>query len=288
MFRINSTSIKKQDENDDDFMGEHFCGHGNKWDALFGTAEYFMVEHMVKSVKKSSVLCQQEINGNKYAGLVYPDNSPIQVMSIIEAKDNKNEFTSAYPFLEGINNNLVVSSLYPWENQMEGEIAACADEGQVFNFFDPLFAKDLPYLEPNKEKTFSLAALAYDIEYAENQVFQINKGGFYEVHLKEFLEANPEKTKEDCPYVELKMEGCKMLLPTKETCVWEFRSSILDIEYIDFLDEKIAKMKIEIPRYEDEMMNIYLYAARTLLNGYNPQVGDEIQGILWLSGYLAS
>lgn len=153
MFKFFGLNKKKRDgyidferfnqNHDEYFSGKHFYAHGDKWDVLFGAAEYFLVNHLRESVQKSSIVFTQEVNGHKYAGLVCPENSPIQIMSIIEQSSKSNEYVSSYPLLEGINNNLLLKRAHAWDVLAEGEIAAETDCDRLINFFNPYFAKDI-------------------------------------------------------------------------------------------------------------------------------------------------
>lgn len=38
---------------------------------------------------------------------------------------------------------------------------------------------------------------------------------------------------------------------------------------------------------DDTVMRVYLYVSEAELNGYVPSVGEDIEGVLWMSGSIA-
>ncbi len=285
MVTLNLENI--QNKKDENFFGEHFEGYGNKWDAIFEDSAVFMVDHLAQSVEKGSLLYRQEINGNKFALLVYPENSPIQIMSIIQLKENSNEYMSAYPLMEGANNKLNLKSVYAWEALAEGEMAAETGCGRLLNFHNPHFARDIECFESEKPKNVSLAGLAYCIEKLKEEVHTIDKGGFYEVQLKEFLQENPDKSEANFEAPKITMgSDFRMVVSSETTSVFEAVGQIEEISCIQFLNAKMTVLKINFEHSrDDEFLYCNLYVSETTLSNYKPEIGDTISTVLWLTGY---
>ena len=285
---INAINIRKISRGESYFDGEHFEGHGDKWTALFGNTPKFLVENMEKCVNAGDIVFKQEILNKKFAGIVYPKNELLSVLSLIELKEDCNEYTSAYPLLIGINNEVRLKEDFCWENCGEGEFAAEAGDDKVINFFDPFYVVDKAYFKTDKPKTISLAGLAYSLEKLEEKEFVIDKGEFYNVSRDEFLKENPDKTEQDFepPVVKLEADHFRMLIPKQYACEYEIATQIENIKYFKILGEEIAQLKVNLEHSDNEKsLYCYIYASKHVLGKYKPQVGDGINAIVWLSGF---
>ncbi len=288
-YTLNAAFCAQKTEEESYFDGKHFEGHGNKWDAVFGNSENFLVNHLRKSVTDGDLSFKQETGDKKYAGLIYPNaNEPISIMSLIELGEEQNEYVSAYPLLTGINNDFKLKDKYMWEVNGEGEFAVETNTGKIISFFDPFFALDKEHFQFDKLQTVSFAGLAYHIEKLEEKEFTIDKGGFYDYMKEEFLKENPDKTEKDFepPVVKLSADRFRMFLPTETTAEYEIAAQVEEIEYIKVLDEKFAKIKVNFEHEEEEeYLYCYIYASTHVLNGYEPKAGDGISAVIWLSGF---
>ena len=286
---INSMNIMKSPNFESYFDGEHFEGHGNKWTALFGNTQKFLLENLEKCVNVGDIIFKQEkILNKKFAGIVYPKNELLSVLSLIELKETCNEYTSAYPLLIGINNEIKLKEDYCWQNGGEGEFAVEAGDDRVINFFDPFYAIDKANFKTDKTQTISLAGLAYSLDKLKEQEFVIDKGEFYNVSRDEFLKENPDKTEQDFepPVVKLEADHFRMLIPKQYACEYEIATQIENIKYFKILGEEIAQLKVNLEHSDNEKsLYCYIYASKHVLGKYKPQVGDGINAIVWLSGF---
>ena len=248
---ISAINIRKISRGESYFDGEHFEGHGDKWVALWGNTEKFTVENMKKCVTSGDIIFKQEnILNKKFAGIVYPKNELLSVLSLIELKETCNEYTSAYPLLIGINNEVKLKEDYCWQNGGEGEFAVEAGDDRVINFID--------------------------------------KGEFYNVSRDEFLKENPDKTEQDFepPVVKLEADHFRMLIPKQYACEYEIATQIENIKYFKRLGEEIAQLKVNLEHSDNEKsLYCFIYASKHVLGKYKPQVGDGINAIVWLSGF---
>lgn len=286
---INAINIRKIFRGESYFDGEHFEGHGDKWVALFGNTEKFAVKNMKKCVTSGDIIFKQEkILNKKFAGIVYPKNELLSVLSLIELKETCNEYTSAYPLLIGINNEIKLKEDYCWQNGGEGEFAVEAGDDRVINFFDPFYAIDKANFKTDKTQTISLAGLAYSLDKLKEQEFVIDKVEFYNVSRDEFLKENPDKTEQDFepPVVKLEADHFRMLIPKQYACEYEIATQIENIKYFKILGEEIAQLKVNLEHSDNEKsLYCYIYASKHVLGKYKPQVGDGINAIVWLSGF---
>ena len=210
------------------------------------------------------------------------------MLSLIELKETCSEYTSAYPLLIGINNEVKLKEDYCWQNGGEGEFAVEAGDDKVINFFDPFYAIDKANFKTDKTQTISLAGLAYSLDKLKEQEFVIDKGEFYNVSRDEFLKENPDKTEQDFepPVVKLEAEHFRMLIPKQYACEYEIATQIENIKYFKILGEEIAQLKVNLEHSDNEKsLYCFIYASKHVLGKYKPQVGDGINAIVWLSGF---
>ena len=285
---IKMAGIQKENSSESYFDGEHFEGHGDKWDAIFGSIENYGEDKMRKCINSGDVVFKKEVNDINYAGIVYPQNNDISIMSLIELKEECNEYVSSYPIMMGINNDVKLKENYTWEVNGEGEFAAETENDKVINFFDPYYAVDKEKYKIDKVQTISLAALAYRLDKLEEKEFVLDHGSSYEFFRDEFLKDNPDKTEADFepPVVKLDAENFRMLIPKKYACEYEIAAPIEEIEQIEILGQKFVKLKVNLEHAKErEYLYCNIYASEYVLGKYEPQVGDGISAIIWLTGF---
>ena len=209
-------------------------------------------------------------------------------MSLIKQNASKNIYVSSFPVLVGKRNVVKLKESYTWETKAEGEIAVETDSGKILNFFDPFFIMDKKMFEKDKTQPILLSGLALTISKMERQEFAVEKGNVYEHYLEEFLKENPDKTEKDFepPVHVIDPEYFRMVMPTDTCSEVEIAAKIEDIEYVNFMGEKITIMKVNFEHGEDdEYLYCNIYASEHVLNGYKPQINDGITGIVWLTGH---
>ena len=280
------------EEYDRDFMGKHFEGLGNAWEALFGDSDLF-AQHLPTVVAQGTIGengCVMYHDETIVYLLQYPDcQSSVRVGVLCVTSPNKDniEVYSFYPVMEGLPNQLVITKRHTWTNGIEGVVAAeCADNGPPASFFAPFYYREATAFSKGLRQTVYLAALAMSCEKAEQERFTIDKGPFFEMKLQEFLKENPRKTVNDFSAPVISMCGVRMLMPSQYVCEWEYRFPILAVEQTSFMDKPIYKLRIDFVGMDDQMLSGYFYVPETMLKGYIPKVGDDIQGVLWMTGTL--
>lgn len=108
----------------------------------------------------------------------------------------------------------------------------------------------------------------------------------YEMALKDFLEAHPDKTKADFPYVLLSLERFHALLPGSCLDTAEYQGDIIEMKELQFMDYPVYHLKVMV--WEDNFcLDIYAPKHSFEDEKYIPKVGDNIRGVMWLTGYLA-
>ena len=284
---IRGMNVQMPEDHEGYFFGKHFTGYGNAWNAIFGDYEIFIRKYIQKCIQDGDVCFTQQTDTNKYAGIIYPNKSPVSVMTLIKLGEESNEIVSQYPLFAGINNDVKLKENYPWKIDGEGEMAAETDLGKIINFHNPYFAIDNKNFKFDKIQTISLAGLAMKISEMEVQEFPA-AGNPYKHYLEEFLKENPHKTEKDfeAPIHRVDAEHFRMFVPTDYCCEFEIATQIEQIEYVDFLDEKIAVMRVNLEHGDDnEFLYCNIYASKHVLGKYKPKVGDGINAVIWMTGF---
>jgi hypothetical protein len=267
---------------------EHFEGHGDHWNAIgFEDDEILKIiqESVEKGILAKNYIFESPKDNSKILPILYPESTTVQICSLILSKDNKNTIESFYPVLEGIKNQIIINTKFTWENNLEGEVEIFRDDNINLSFFAPFYQNNFANLTNGSKMEVYLSGLALFVEKAVME-YNIDKGGIYEIALRDFLKDNPQKTKKDFPYVTLHMDGAIILLPTDEYSVYEYRGRIFDLEYVAFLGHKLAKAKVSLEKRDDEY-NIFinLYIAEKNIKDCELKIGNDIQGKIWLMGY---
>lgn len=277
---------------DDAFWGEHFEGLGDAWNAILHDEAVF-IERLPRFVEESKLLpgCQVRYeDGSQVLLLQYPDAGSLRagILAVRTPENEKMEIWSSFPILEGLSNSLRITSTHTWSNNVEGVVAARKEnDGPPITYFDPFYFRDFEKLAPGAQLDISLAALALKIEPAELQEFALDKGQLYEMRLKEFLDKYPDKSEAEFAPPVVSMRGARILLPAQYVSEWEFRCPILTVGKEYFNDILYYKMSVCFVGMDDEELVGYLYATEKILGGYIPEVGHDIQGILWMTGSIA-
>ena len=217
-----------------------------------------------------------------------PDKSNIGVEIVVEEEKKHNSFVTCYPFFRGIKNKVSIVDIKADSDRLAGFVKISMNEASPMWMFNPFYAHSITEMKKLVAKgkaELSISGLALQLEKTPKTVFKIDKGGMYEVALKEFLEKHPDKTKKDFPYVEVDASHASGLMPSDCLDGYEFSSDIYKVEKFRFMDMDFYCLEIEVLRDGDIGMKLNLYANSEMLNGYKPKVGDNVHGYMQLNAY---
>ena len=271
---------------------EHVESHGDKWAAVFTDLSMFVprLPQIINEAKSKDSWFWRDPGSDAFAAfMLWPNFSPPGIGSIIEheAESDQNVYATSYPVLEGIPVKLSVTGTYQWENGLEGELTAVVEEEREISFFDCFYFKTKGAYPTDRPQMFKLAALALLLEPAKDSSVSIREGEFYEAQRQEFLEDNPDKTAADFPKeITISFRNARLLIPRVYASEYEFRTAILSVETVTIKETMLYRFLVKLCP-EGNGFPCFLYASEHVLNGYLPAVGDDVQGVLWLSGYSA-
>ena len=267
---------------------EHFEGHGDQWNAL-GFEDGEILEIIPESIKKGTLAQEyvSELSDNSEINyILYPESNAVQICSLILSENNKNTAEAFYPVLEGLKNQIIIEELFTWENNLEGEVeASCCDKINL-SFFAPFYKHNFSNMEKDAKVDVYLSGLAFSVEKAVMEL-EIEEGPLYEMALSNYLKDNPQKTKNDFPFVTVSMAGSVIFLPTDTCAVYEYRGIIHDLEHVTFLGKNIIKAKVPLIKNDDGydvFINLYFFEGN--VKDFDCKIGDDIQCVIWLTGYI--
>ncbi|MDR3243143.1 MAG: hypothetical protein LBT79_00160 [Elusimicrobiota bacterium] len=277
-------------------MGKHFEGLGSQWNVFMKTKEKKFADLVEMVFSKGKITTyplhystSEDIDSALRCG-VYPHNTIAQIAILLHTQKEKSaNIISAFPLLQGYRNQLKIDNTYTWNSDFEGDVNAVWNNEIDTTFFNPFYYLDFKSLNTKKIQNICLAGLAYEISKSPDQKWTIDRGGLYEMQLKRFIQKHPNKTKDDFPLPVVYLGDCTIFIPTKYATDYTFRGHILNLNTISLLGNKITKMNIRLAsnlKYSNRDFIISLYANKEVLGEYKPKIGDNIDGTLWLYGYI--
>ncbi|MBQ8665163.1 MAG: hypothetical protein IJ474_05215 [Mailhella sp.] len=275
------------------FFGQHFEGLGDVWNAFFPGG----IQEFVGKVQELFPQCQpmgpvmQRKDGQGVVLCTTPAVGGIAIHCNVLMKPGSGEaeFVGGYPSLAGIQNPCTIEQAHIWSNGISGVVAARSlINGAPLNFFLSGFFQHVPQMQFGAQAEFWLSALALSVQKQEQTEFSPEEGTpAYEAARKAFLAANPTKSVADfeAPVVSSHEHG--VLLPSQVVGAWIYQVPVMAVEKVEFLGYGFRRIETRLCGVGDKAVFGSLYIAEHVLKGYEPQVGDDITGTLWMQGEMA-
>lgn len=270
---------------------KEFLAIGDVLSALLGNNFPDKVQDFIATgVENGNLSLQAKIHGVLYKFLRFiPDDYKIGIESVVIKHEENNIFYASYPFFKGLKNELNIRQHIADGERIAGFIKLNKSDAYPMWMFNPFYAHSLSEINKSMKKgkgEFQVSALATKIEKTPETILKIDEGDMYKVALEDFLKENPNKTKEDFPYVKIDASHMSAIFPSEIEDEYEFSSDINDVEKFNFMGMNFYRMEIEILRDIDKGgIKVNLYANEDLLEGYEPKKGDNIRGYLQLQAY---
>jgi len=273
-------------------------GHGDHWAAI-GKSDEEIVEEMLPVICKQGKLIGEnafshtlEDVSNKSGtvhGLRYLD-TPLHFLGlVVSGIEEGHQLWSAYPVCaEAIQSRLVIEAIEPDDTGIQGVVEASVPERGIIRFFDPYFFRDKDLYRVGEESAVNLAALAYMFRKAEQMEIQVDGGPMLEIHRQNLLEEDPTLDVNTITSVPISMEGAAFYFPhgdAKDDA--ELRFVIEHLVPFECAGRRLMQVTGAIMKPDSGDVKIHVYVAEQLLDGYKPQVGDNVEAIVWMQGYLS-
>ena len=270
------------------FLGQHFEGLGDVWTAFFpgGSQEFVgMLQQMFPQCRPTGPVMQRK-DGSSVILYTTPSSGGLSIHSniVTRAGSGEAEFVGGYPVMESSPTPCVIEQAHIWSNNISGAVAARAQcNGALLNFFLNGFFQHVPQLQFGSPAVFHVSALALSMEKQKQTEFSPEEGTeAYEALRRAFLVGNPDKTAADFVPPVVSSHGHGMLIPTQVVAAWIYQVPVLAVEKVEFLGHSFRRIETRLAGVGDKAVFGTLYVAEHILKGYEPQVGDDVTGTLWL------
>jgi hypothetical protein len=272
-------------------------GHGNHWCALYGDdadIEAIIVRDLEDSTLVDSFLCVDVAHGTERAEEVsclrWGQGSVVEDTLVVTDSTQQERFLfSAYPVIrEGTQHTVTVDEVDPWEYGVEAwvHVRVTAEEIPLV-FFDVRYYAGSECLQPGQKIDVSLAGLAYSLEPLKQTSFEIGEGPFWEMQKQSRLDEGKSLEEAEQP-VTIHLNGMAALLPGSGECCdeAEFHGVIEVITHFEHDGKTIYRLEIVLLRPGDDVFKLPVFVSEVVLNGYVPRLGEDVQGVMWIQGYL--
>ena len=262
-------------------------GLGRPWYAILENPKKQLTETIVHVMSNggSREIWQRIDEKQDIRLLAWPKETAFRVGVIVQGAPKKElRPATAFPFLEGLPNDMTVQEYQAWPSKVEGTVAACRNEGaNPIRFYTPLLFRDVEALTEGVRHTFVLAGLALGIRKALLDHVDISSGPNYEKYAEQWLAAHPGKSRLDVPQLTLPLRGSRILMPNEYDCEYQFRAPISAVDNLEVAGEKIYVLTLEFGLDSDNPLRIAVYAPERICKD-EPKAGMEIDGLIWLQG----
>lgn len=273
-------------------------GHGNHWEAIESDFAAFVGEMLPKICQEGKLVGKNSFvhtmdDVDKKEGVVFGLQyleSPISFMALVvsDIEPDSNLFWSGYPVCaEGSNCRLIIDEIRSWDNGIEGTIEAHVPDGGMVYFFDPYFFLNKNRYVVGEEVMVKLSALAYMVQKSQQLEIEITEGPMLEIHRQRLLEDDPNADVSSITSVPISMDGAAIYFPRGEDQDdAEVRFKVTETARFICEDRTFMRLSGIVMRPDSGDVYLNVFASEQVLGGYVPQVGDNVEAIVWMQGYM--
>ena len=273
--------------------------HGAHWDAFYG--DQFNAEETVSHCIQNGQLvdrhdCIDVVNGTERAETVFcirNGEGPVfeDMLIVTDTPEQVNQFFSGYPMIrDGIFCQVEIEKILPWEYAIEAWIQAHILSCNVsITYFDTRFYAAGALLKAGQISDIVLSGLAYSLAPCAQSAIDMSSGALFEMERQRRI--NDGETGEGINRpVQVVLSGMAAFLPREgeQSSDAEFRGVIQAISQFKHRELSIYRLDVTIARHDDVAFDFPIYVTEHVLNGYVPRPGEDVQGVMWMQGYLAN
>ncbi len=201
---------------------------------------------------------------------------------------NSNELVTLFPFTrQGTQHRLTVTEVRVWEDGLTAQIVALFGDAELA-FFDTDFVANRGWYEAGQPQEFILSGFAYSAQPSTN--FEVPFSPPLDVIAWQNQLAEQEGDKLLKKPEVLCLKGIAMLIPIADGDVdeYNFRGETLQVEpFSKMLGQNGWRVKVRVVRDGSEDLNLDIWITEKIWQGDTPpKEGEDIEGVLWLQGYL--
>jgi hypothetical protein len=209
------------------------------------------------------------------------------LMATLRTEKEVGMIVSVFPFFAtGSQHTLTLHEVSVWDGGLEAQITARWGEGEV-TFFDTQYLINRAWYETGKDYDFIFSGVAYKAGPAKKHECQINR---HPDQVAWMNQRRKEGEKLHKTTVTMSMEGAAMFLPVTGWDVddYSFHAPVKSVtEFTDWLGQDGWRVCATVMRFGNEDGDLDILITKRAWSGAAPpQVGQDIEGQLWLQGYL--
>ena len=209
------------------------------------------------------------------------------VALIVSLGGETSRLMSMFPFFTGASQHtLTLREVTVWKGGVEAQISASWGEAEV-TFFDTQYLINRTWYETGRRYDFVLSGIAYKAGPAERHEWKINRHPDEVTWMNQCLEAD-EKPHE--AVYTLNMDGAAILLPVSggDADDYEFHAPVKSVtEFSNWLGQDGWRVCATVMRFGERDADLDILITRRAWSAKAPpQIGQNIEGLLWLQGYL--
>lgn len=272
---------------------EHFMG--SHWDPFVADAAEMMGR--LPGVVPDALL-QTGYGEARKPNRMLPDDWPrgiqlvwplrVQGLALILRPEPTNNFiVSMFPFsCTGSQQTLRLREVTVWEGGLEAQITASWGDGEI-TFFDTQYLINRAWYETGKAFDFILTGIAYDARPAERREWTVNRHPDVAAWMNQRLQDGEEPHESTCT---MTLNGAAMLLPVSDWDLDDYsvHAPVKSVtEFTDWLGQDGWRVRATVMRFGEEDADLDILITRRAWSGAAPpQVGQDIEGRVWLQGFL--
>jgi len=293
--RDEATFIRESEEESSHFPGSHWEPFFDNTDEVFEMLPGIMPEALPMTGFSDD---HDTVHSPYPPEPDFPDGFylswPLRKLGLVAALrmvGDANHIESLFPYAgRGSEHTLTLERVHVWPGGLEAQIEASLD-GATIEFFDCMFVRNRDWYSTDDRYQFILTGIAYDAKIAEDHVFQVE-------HKPEILEAL-QKHAEEHGYEppdeveEFHTKGMTALLPVSEGDRDDhlFQGIVRSVKEIEMLEQPGWMARTTVIRdLSDDGNKTFdldiLITQKVWKEKQAPTAGIEIEGTLWLQGYL--
>lgn len=286
-------------ENDEEDETSNQC-HGDHWDCVFTDPEKEFGETVQTAIENGELVGQtetdyllEEENTEKSHGKVFEieyskqKDDALSVRVVIAASDDSNQLMSMYPVVrDGTIIPITITEIKEWTNGLEAWIEGELSDGRPITFFDADYALNKEKYEVGKSYDFIIGCLSYTAEEPESKGFKFE--GQQAIDFKAKMGEEPEYDEDGkVKPIEFSTASlCAFMQAGHAPDEVEFISTIEEVQEVQSFDKIFWKYDVIYRAEGDTETLIPMYTLKTDENK-SLEKADQIQGVAWITGYLA-
>lgn len=206
---------------------------------------------------------------------------------ILKLEPDSSSIVSFFPFFaNGSQHALTLRAVSVWEGGLEAQITATWGDANIC-FFDSQFIINRGWYATGTSYDFILSGIAYSAGPAERREWTINR------HPDEVSWSNRRLAEGEEPHeaeYTMTLDGAAVFMTVEgwDTDDHSFHAPVKSVrEFRDWLGQDGWRVRATVMRFGDEDADLDILITRRIWRGTEPpQIGQDIEGQLWLQGYL--